>query len=437
MGSNSGNFVEVSLTLQNVGRHPVYSGVNSTAQFLADFARNEYSWAEILTPGFQIHSRMDLLIDAMAQDTEFNTPEKLAIAAYNDFYLSNYNMLGATGPGVTLSGTVQALCQVYNWSCSDSSIHGMPSMNHFNSDQATCGYGCSGNPYDAWWPFAPLGWGDSHEMGHNLQSFGLSDKTGSVVTGEVSNNIFPLHVVIEYGYKHPDLIHIHSHEMEQDAMYFELNHAQNQPDPKAYITDKIWGSAANTVGNNGMWRLSTYQQFVLMANAQGGRFGDGGWDIITMMYMSYRLKSWAQSDDNRWYLWKSKLGYSNYTRSESQNIHANDQMLITTSYLLRLNLCPFYDMYGLYYSQKAAIQVYNYGYPLVRKQFYYFPYDFNSQPVMSMAAAGVIPVDGVNRTVPHTSIAYIVTEQNARTFTRGVPKMLRAWVSGPGTVSFV
>ena len=40
-------------------------------------------------------------------------------------------------------------------------------VQHFNADKPTCGYGCSGNPYDAGWAFAPLGHGDLHEVGHN------------------------------------------------------------------------------------------------------------------------------------------------------------------------------------------------------------------------------------------------------------------------------
>lgn len=43
-------------------------------------------------------------------------------------------------------------------------------MQHFNADQATCGYGCSGNPYDAWWSFSVIGWGDNHEMGESINN---------------------------------------------------------------------------------------------------------------------------------------------------------------------------------------------------------------------------------------------------------------------------
>ncbi|MCV5951156.1 hypothetical protein OFN94_40755, partial [Escherichia coli] len=42
-------------------------------------------------------------------------------------------------------------------------------VKHMNADQATCGYGCSGNPYDAYWAFSPLGHGDLHELGHGLE----------------------------------------------------------------------------------------------------------------------------------------------------------------------------------------------------------------------------------------------------------------------------
>ena len=53
----------------------------------------------------------------------------------------------------------------------------------------------------------PLGWGENHEMGHNLQRERLKIYSGR--STEVSNNIFPLHTqwswtVAQGLAKHPD-----------------------------------------------------------------------------------------------------------------------------------------------------------------------------------------------------------------------------------------
>ncbi|MFM2032443.1 MAG: hypothetical protein RLZZ297_1208 [Chloroflexota bacterium] len=118
------------------------------------------------------------------------------------FYINNYNLAGFTGPSLSLSASLTALCSSFGWTCTGRNPHGITSMNHFNADQATCGYGCSGNPYDAWWAFDVLGWGDSHEMGHNIQALHIDDSSGNRATGEVSNNIYPSHIIYAWNKTH-------------------------------------------------------------------------------------------------------------------------------------------------------------------------------------------------------------------------------------------
>lgn len=67
-----------------------------------------------------------------------------------------YNLAGLTGSDLSLSPEARATCNANGWTtangmdCEDDSVHGLRGMQHFNADQSTCGYGCSGNPYDAW-----------------------------------------------------------------------------------------------------------------------------------------------------------------------------------------------------------------------------------------------------------------------------------------------
>lgn len=94
---------------------------------------------------------------------------------------------------------MQAICSVLNWPCLDESIHTRTTVQHANYDErAACGSGksesdsrhlagqihptsvilihpthqpapgCSGNPWDAEWNVG-FGWGDAHELGHNMQ----------------------------------------------------------------------------------------------------------------------------------------------------------------------------------------------------------------------------------------------------------------------------
>ena len=63
-------------------------------------------------------------------------------------------------------------------------------VQHGNMDQATCGYGCSGNPYDAYWSFSPIGHGDMHEVGHNNER--------SIMRLKHGGKVYDLHSVTNY-----------------------------------------------------------------------------------------------------------------------------------------------------------------------------------------------------------------------------------------------
>lgn len=72
-------------------------------------------------------------------------------------------------------------------------------------EHAACGNGCSGNPFDMDWTIIPIGWGESHELGHNMQmsllqiSYTAEGVDTNIWTSyqnratENSNNIFPYH----------------------------------------------------------------------------------------------------------------------------------------------------------------------------------------------------------------------------------------------------
>ncbi|NMV43142.1 hypothetical protein HKB00_04505, partial [Vibrio parahaemolyticus] len=73
-------------------------------------------------------------------------------------------LAGFQGPGIDEVPEIIQYAKNQGWE-----IANIDMVKHMNADQATCGYGCSGNPYDAYWSFSPLGHGDLHELGHGLE----------------------------------------------------------------------------------------------------------------------------------------------------------------------------------------------------------------------------------------------------------------------------
>lgn len=124
------------------------------------------------------------------------------------FFRNQYITVGWKPPGLTLNESipapVQAICRHLNYTeCWDTKINSPFNIQHTNYDEdANCGNGCSGNPWDADWEFKTVAWGEGHELGHNLQKSWFNTEyypnadrnTWSKVqrtVGEASNNVFP------------------------------------------------------------------------------------------------------------------------------------------------------------------------------------------------------------------------------------------------------
>ncbi|MBM4411827.1 MAG: hypothetical protein FJ040_00035 [Chloroflexi bacterium] len=432
----------ISVDFTNVGQHPVWDGADSTVDFTQRLELADYDWAEFLTPGFQIHSRRALMLETL-QNADWNTPEKLATATMNSFYIANYNLAGFTGPSLSLSPTLETICDDMGWTCTGRSLHGITSMNHFNADQATCGYGCSGNPYDAWWAFDPLGWGDSHEMGHNIQRLHINNRNGSTATGEVSNNVFPSFVVHLWNRNFPSRYRSHAGR-QQDIYYKGLVNAQKTASPYDAMSKMLWdgGTPTSSVISEtdvdwGVYRLEFYLQLIQQARLNPTvKFGNGGWDLITMLYMADRLRENYDNDDTTWATHRTSLGMSTYTAAESRSIDNNSKLLLQVSWITKRDQRNFFTMWGINFDTKASNQVAAYGFPAAAKLFYYFPYDTARDVLWTTDAIGTLPVDSTTRTVPRVPLNFTITPNNTRDATYGTSMTLMAYVGASGTVNF-
>jgi immunomodulating metalloprotease len=227
-------------------------------------------------------------------------------------------------------------------------------MQHVISDNYSfCGGGCAGNPYDQSWALEPLGWGETHEIGHNLQKTRLNIYGGQ--SGEVSNNIFPMHKQAQYNKANPSLTPITRNNTSAKLGFDVIKAGMATSDASGYVYNAIW-SDPSYAANNGL-RLSFYRQLIEYARYYNTSLSDG-WELYTLMYLLDRNVSYSVSKGN-WAADASKFGFGNYASADVAAMDGNDFMLIASSRIIGKDMRPVFTMWGVTYSAAASTQVAN------------------------------------------------------------------------------
>ncbi len=400
----------VTVKLERVGRHPAVLDVSDPAQlaaFPADLQSNPLPHVDLRAPGFEIHLRRDKVLATVAKQYGGDTAAFLNDIRHN--YIDQvYGLAGFKLPGVplskSLSADVQAECAHFGWNCTDETVHVRKTVQHANFDEyALCGDGCSGNPFDADWSIDPIGWGESHELGHNLQmkqlNIAVTDaahaddwSTYKDRATENSNNMFPYHTLWNYrrvvkgdvgpvadGHMdHKDLFAAVQSDLAgltravnnvQRRVVFDskCNRLGDYPAASAGNRfDAIWldgGYAAN----NGL-RMSFYLQLPLMAHGQplaGGTVLSNGFDLIVLLYEQARLFQAAAATTATWSSGRAALGFetfpfdghATYAANTVSAIPGNDFLVVALSWLTAKDYRPYFDSRGVRYSALASKQV--------------------------------------------------------------------------------
>lgn len=342
----------LSVRVEGAGRHEVYALGEDAAAYAEALQGSPFPFTEIRNPYVQVHSLSSMMLDSIAAyegdlDLFFSDLEQYMIQ-------DTYNLAGFVGEGLEQSGTVLAFCGELGWDCTDPAVHGKPALQHINVDAyAQCGAGCSGNPYDQAWPLGPLGWGETHEIGHNLQRSRIRIYGGR--SSEVSNQLFPLH-------KHQSWAADTGESLSPDRSNYRyvfdtLQAATQTSDPTQAIYEAIW-EADGTYDNNGD-RMNFYLQ--LVHRSEDVTWLDSGWDIYTMMYLQDRIMQKALADEDSWDAAKEDLGFSTY--ADRPDMDGNDFMLLASSWLTERDQRSFFDMFGVTWSSEADAQLDSYGIP--------------------------------------------------------------------------
>jgi hypothetical protein len=422
IGSDAARGMLATVETTGTGAHAALleATPQAAANFVNEVRANPLPHVDARLTGFEIHLRRDRFLRTVTGSTEiarrasgpftvaYNSDVNLAIDhIQNHFVGSVYGLAGFAAPGSTLEATlssdVKAVCQTLGWACTDASVHRRSTIQHANYDEnANCGSGCSGNPFDADWSIIPLGWGESHELGHNLQIKQLNVHYTSAAdranwarwsnrAGENSNNIFPYHTLWRFIRRAQS----DSTVVTDGHMNFKTLFAASQSSRAALVStvmgaqrrvifdercnvladgatseadllpEAIWGDPAYAA-DNGL-RMAFYVGLAVRlhgATVQGRALADG-WDIFPLLYAHARLFSQAARAEASWTAARASLGFDRFAFSGDaqygggnvSTMPGNDFLLVSLSWITGRDVRPYFREHGVRFSDRANEQV--------------------------------------------------------------------------------
>ena len=428
---------DVQFTFENVARHPTLFYPATDAQvssFASELSASNAYWADIVDDVFEVHSPISKLkasltsagldVEAPPRRVYYDNSNGLLDLvedfrngwAGREFLLAGLKVRSEPLSS-TLSQDDQQICSDLGIPCLNETINTFVVHQHVTYDAySACGGLCSGNPITIGGQVKPIGYGEGHELGHNLQRVQLGIFWPDTALGsqlsvidswanyvrrdqETSNNIFPVNNIYQYfrytlpgrSNSLPDNGIIGSHDRGKDLNTFSahasaysglrLNGQQVVLDsscavlgsypigtrPDFMLANAIWSSGSYNANN--AYRLTFYLplpdlvQGRVMSN--GVKLTDGR-DIFTLLYQAARaftiyaasLETWTA---NRALLGLSLFEYQNdavYGSGKTVNaMIGNDFMLVLLCRITGYDFRPYFASRGVFYTSLANQQV--------------------------------------------------------------------------------
>ncbi len=368
------NDLPVELRFTNVAQHPVWRSAEDNEPFAAQLNQDQFDWAELITPGFEVHSKRDKMLQSISA-TEW-AGSAAAMAQATERYMHNFPhaLAGFKGPGITVFEQVQTYGENKGWQ-----VETIDMVKHMNADQATCGSGCSGNPYDAYWAFSPVGHGDLHELGHGLEKgrFRFAGWEGHSTT-----NYYSYYSKSQYFIDIDTGKESQCQSLDFKGQYELLQQSRQQADPNAFM------AAQNQTGWS--WGARVYIQ-MMMATQQQGILNDG-WHLLGRLHLIEREFNRLKGSAELWDARKESIGFSQYSLDEANAISNNDWLLVALSYITERDMRVYLDMWGFTFSDKAKQQVITQNHPAMPLNYFV---SSNTGYCTTDFAKQFVPVDGV------------------------------------------
>lgn len=327
---------DVMLQFEGVAQHPYWRSAADDDSFTQALSDGKFDWAELATPGFEVHSKLELMRES-SQNPNWPTPSRLAQATMTYTYNYPHVLAGFKGDGIDVVDEIHDFANARGWT-----IHPLEVVKHMNADQAACGYGCSGNPYDAYWDFDPIGHGDIHELGHGLER---SRFRFDGWEGHSTTNLYSYYsksrFFVDTG------LPPNCQELEFAELYGHLQDAANAVDPGEHMR------ALQLTA----WKLSVTTFVQMMMAVEDAGVLTNGFHLWARLHIYEREFREATSDEATWLSKRDSLGMGTYDLASADGITNPDFMLIALSVVSERDFRAFLDLYGLLGSTKAQDQV--------------------------------------------------------------------------------
>jgi len=355
----------VSVKVDGVITHPILRNAYDPAQvaaFQEAVNTTPTGWVVFATDTLTVQSQKDKFKRTISNYQ--GNMARLADTTFKYTIKDTYELAGfnASSGFLSLAPSVKAKCDSLGWDCTGTQHRRDTMQNVIADSHAACGNGCSGNPYDQDWPFEPLGWGESHEIGHNLQVWRMKIYGGQ--STEVSNNIFPVHKMIKFNQSPAGIAApLKARPDTGFAAFSALKTALAAADPANAMFNSTWSD--NSYAANNSVRVMFYRQLVEYAHYYNSSFVDG-WELPTLQYLLDRNMS---ANSGKWASVASGYGFGTYT-SYPSNMDGNDFMLVSSSFLIGRDMRPMFKLWGITVSAAAEAQVAAYNLPAAAQLFF-------------------------------------------------------------------
>ena len=336
---------DVSVDFGNVGRHPFWNGPEDNADFLKGVQDMVYPWTEVSLPNFEMHGLTDGVervfhyLDAQDWYRGGDLVDEY-IWAMRQSIDWNHSMGGYKDQGVSSHPEVEAFAAKHGLP-----LPTVPEVLHAMSDQATCSFGCGGNPYDIDYRWSFTNTVHMHEQAHSIENTEYMFEGWPAHSQTDLYMYFQLYKIVEH--LGEDYAVNYNRSRYQTELRDLLKESRSQTGPAEWMGEQNIG---------GDWKkgLALMLQILALAETED-IFAEGWWAMGSMQVVQRNFLLMESEADFRPHA--KGMGFEGYRFEEVKALSKNDWLLHVWSHVLERDLSAWLEMYGLHFSDESKAYV--------------------------------------------------------------------------------